>query len=133
MESVDELHQVKKLEKEIRILKKKLERSEAERYQVEDARERSESILKGVIREFEKSQTALEKRSHELETTLENLKLLQVKLIESEKMSALGVLVAGIAHEINNPVSFIYGNLNYAKDYCQDLLKLIVLYQQKLS
>ena len=130
MESVNELHQVKKLEKEIRILKKKLDRSEAERHQVEDARERSESILKGVIREFEKSQTALEKRSHELETTLEDLKFLQVKLIESEKMSALGVLVAGIAHEINNPVSFIYGNLNHAKDYCQDLLKLIVLYQR---
>ncbi len=130
MEFVDEQHEVKKLEKEIRILKKKLERSEADRHQVEDARERSESILKGVIRELQESQTALEKRSHELETALENLKYLQVKLIESEKMSALGVLVAGIAHEINNPVTFIYGNLNYANNYCQDLLKLIAIYQR---
>ncbi len=72
----------------------------------------------------------MENRSRELEHALGNLKALQVKLVESEKMSALGVLVAGIAHEINNPISFIYGNLTYANNYFQDLLNLIELYQQ---
>jgi two-component system, NtrC family, sensor kinase len=120
----------KELEKKVRILTKKLERSEADRCQLEEANEQRERILKGVIREFENSQTALEKRGSELEIALCNLQALQVKLVESEKMSALGVLVAGIAHEINNPVSFIYGNLVYANNYFQDLLRLIQIYQQ---
>ncbi|MGK7901105.1 MAG: histidine kinase dimerization/phospho-acceptor domain-containing protein [Hormoscilla sp.] len=46
-------------------------------------------------------------------------------------MSSLGQMVAGIAHEINNPVSFIYGNLEHAKEYTQELLKLLDVYQQE--
>jgi PAS domain S-box-containing protein len=56
--------------------------------------------------------------------------LLATQLVQSEKMSSLGQLVAGVAHEINNPVSFIYGNLTPANQYIQDLIKLIQLYQQ---
>ena len=58
------------------------------------------------------------------------LKQTQVQLIQTEKMSSLGRMVAGIAHEINNPVSFIHGNLNFAKRYFQDLKHLIQLYQK---
>lgn len=55
------------------------------------------------------------------------------RLLQNEKMIALGQLVAGIAHEINNPMNFIYGNLNYATEYVQDILFLLECYQQELS
>ncbi len=69
-------------------------------------------------------------KTQELEQTLQELQRTQSQLIQSEKMSSLGQLVAGVAHEINNPVNFIHGNLTPARDYIQDLLNLIELYQQ---
>jgi histidine kinase len=72
-------------------------------------------------------------RTQKLETALEELNRAQLQLIQSEKMSGLGQLVAGIAHEINNPVSFIFGNLIHAKEYADSLLELIKLYQDELS
>ncbi|MEG4029478.1 MULTISPECIES: PAS domain S-box protein [unclassified Microcoleus] len=68
-------------------------------------------------------------KARELEQTLQKLTSTQSQLIQNEKMSSLGQLVAGVAHEINNPVNFIYGNLSHANDYTQDLLHLIELYQ----
>ncbi|MEH2378321.1 MAG: ATP-binding protein [Nostoc sp.] len=65
----------------------------------------------------------------ELQQVLKDLQKTQMQLIQSEKMSSLGQLVAGVAHEINNPVNFIYGNLQYTDDYTQQLLLLIKLYQ----
>lgn len=76
------------------------------------------------------SREQLKQQKQQLESTLQELKHTQTKLIHAEKMSGLGQLVAGIAHEINNPVSFIQGNINYANEYIQDLLDLVHLYQQ---
>ncbi|MGB7708738.1 MAG: AAA family ATPase [Microcoleus sp.] len=63
--------------------------------------------------------------------SLTNLKQAQIKIVQSEKMSALGNLVAGVAHEINNPVGFLTGNITPALDYINDLFGLLDLYQQK--
>lgn len=75
------------------------------------------------------SEARLRSQTKQLQTALQELQQAQVKLIQSEKMSSLGQLVAGIAHEINNPVSFIHGNITHIKEYSQDMLKLIRLYQ----
>ena len=64
------------------------------------------------------------------EATLIELQKTQAKLIQSEKMSSLGQIVAGVAHEINNPVSFIHGNIKYIEQYTQTILHLLQLYHQ---
>lgn len=70
-------------------------------------------------------------QAKELETTLNELQKAQMQIIQSEKMSSLGQLVAGVAHEINNPVNFIHGNLTHLDEYTQNLLRMIELYQQR--
>jgi signal transduction histidine kinase len=76
------------------------------------------------------SEAQLKQQAQTLQQTLQELQSLQLQLIQSEKMSSLGQLVAGIAHEINNPVNFIHGNLSYVGDYAQNLLDVVQLYQQ---
>ncbi|HBK97751.1 MAG TPA: histidine kinase [Microcoleaceae bacterium UBA10368] len=66
-----------------------------------------------------------------LETTLCELQQAQTQLVQAEKMSSLGQMVAGIAHEINNPVSFIFGNISYIKEYTRSLIKLLEMYRDE--
>ena len=73
----------------------------------------------------------LKQQNQRLEETLMELKRTQAQLIQAEKMSSLGQMVAGIAHEINNPVNFIQGNLAYASEHYENLLEIIQLYQNE--
>ncbi|MBH8555670.1 GAF domain-containing protein [Nostocaceae cyanobacterium CENA357] len=71
-----------------------------------------------------------QRQKEELTQTLKELQQAQSQLIQSEKMAGLGQLVAGIAHEINNPISFIYGNITYVTEHSENLFKLLRLYQK---
>ncbi len=83
-----------------------------------------------AIQQAELYQEAKAKREA-LSHAYRQLQETQVQLVQAEKMSSLGQLVAGIAHEINNPVNFIYGNLQYTAEYADSLLKLVQAYQQE--
>jgi signal transduction histidine kinase len=104
-------------------------------------REQAESKLRIAFVELAKTNETLEVRVQErteelkekniiLEQTLTTLKRTQLQMLQSEKMSALGQVVSGVAHEINNPISFIHGNLKHISEYIQELLKALQLYQQ---
>jgi two-component system NtrC family sensor kinase len=69
-------------------------------------------------------------KNHQLQELVEKLKQTQIQVVQSEKMSSLGQLVAGVAHEINNPVNFIHGNLVHIQNYSRDLMHLVQLYQK---
>ncbi|MBD2492817.1 response regulator [Nostoc sp. FACHB-280] len=89
----------------------------------------AEAALQKLTQELE--QRVLE-RTQKLTDALSTLEKAQVQLVQSEKLATLGQLVAGIAHEINNPVNFIHANLYYVSRYTQNLLELVALYQQQL-
>ena len=96
----------------------------------------ADEIARGIERQqmmeaLQISEASLKLKAQALEQLLQDLKQAQLQTIQNEKMAALGNLVAGIAHEINNPVGFIAGNLEPARYYLEDLFRLIDLYQQK--
>ncbi|NJL90363.1 MAG: PAS domain S-box protein [Coleofasciculaceae cyanobacterium SM2_1_6] len=115
-------------------------------FQVQEFRQWSESDLElmAAVRDqlviainqgelYAQSQAATFRAEHqaqELERALQELGSTQARMIQTEKMSSLGQLVAGVAHEINNPVNFIYGNLSHVNEYTDNLLHLLELYQQ---
>jgi signal transduction histidine kinase len=79
-----------------------------------------------------KLEEEVQSRTQDLSSSLGQLQQAQLQLVQSEKMSTLGQLVAGIGHEINNPIGFINGNLKYVQEYANDLFRLLELYQAKL-
>jgi two-component system, NtrC family, sensor kinase len=115
-DSIVSTWQIEAIAQEQARLNAQLQQEIAERTRTEEALQQSEALLR------EKNQL--------LEQTLEKLRSTQAQMVQAEKMSSLGQLVAGIAHEINNPVNFIHGNLTHAHQYTQDLMGLIQLYQQ---
>ncbi len=87
--------------------------------------------LEKEIGERKLVETKLSLQTQQLEETLLELQRTQAQMIHTEKMSGLGQMVAGVAHEINNPVSFVYSNLVPAREYAQDFVELLELYQQE--
>ncbi|NJO20402.1 MAG: hypothetical protein HC838_10690 [Spirulinaceae cyanobacterium RM2_2_10] len=83
-----------------------------------------------MVKALTQSSIQLKSQKEQAEQTLKQLMQTQSRLVHAEKMSGLGQLVAGIAHEINNPVSFIYGNTGYALEYSRSLIQLLRLYQE---
>jgi PAS domain S-box-containing protein len=80
---------------------------------------------------LQQSEARERERAGELESALLELRSTQAQLIQTEKMSSLGQLVAGIAHEVNNPVNFIHANIDYLKQYTKQLLDLVTLYEDE--
>jgi signal transduction histidine kinase len=86
--------------------------------------------LKDALREKEAIAALAEARAKTVEQAIENLQKTQSQLIQAEKMSGLGQMMAGIAHEVNNPLNFINGNLSHINNYVKDLISLLNLYQK---
>ncbi|MEG5067289.1 ATP-binding protein [Microcoleus sp. B3-A4] len=97
--------------------------------QQKTANEQLENYSQTLESQVEVRTQELSDKNTQLQKLLEQLQRTQVQMVQSEKMSALGQMVAGVAHEINNPVNFIHGNLNHVQEYAHNLLGLVQLYE----
>ncbi|MCL1465934.1 CHASE3 domain-containing protein [Argonema galeatum] len=100
------------------------------RKQVEKTLQQNLKMLDLASDALRQSEASEREKAQHLQQTLHELQNTQSQLIQTEKMSSLGQLVAGIAHEINNPVNFIYGNLVHANEYIEELIELLHLYEK---
>lgn len=95
-----------------------------------DTNEQLEVYSQVLERKVRERTQELKEKNQFLHRTLEDLQRTQAQLIQTEKMSSLGQIVAGVAHEIDNPVNFICNNISYATEHMKNLLELLILYQQ---
>lgn len=108
---------ITRLERENRALRSRLERSERNHLRLEAIKESSEALHRQVIEELEEARVDLVARNYDLEVALENLRRTQQQLVMAEKLASLGLMVAGIAHELKNPLNFVMNFAELSAEY----------------
>ncbi|MGB3559385.1 MAG: response regulator [Geitlerinemataceae cyanobacterium] len=120
---------------QIRQLTQQLKQEISERISAEMALQQAnhelEMRVKARTAKLARKEAQLRRRTQQLENSLEDLQDTQSQLVQAEKISSLGQLVAGVAHEVNNPLGFISGNLSHVKEYVRDLFGVLKLYQEE--
>ncbi|MBI4779965.1 MAG: hypothetical protein HY785_01440 [Oscillatoriophycideae cyanobacterium NC_groundwater_1537_Pr4_S-0.65um_50_18] len=136
VQSLSRDRELEQLQAKVALLEQLLETHEQETIEKSNRLEKTMAALQAHAQRLAVSEQALRhseaasrEQSKQLTRTLHELKHAQAHLVQTEKMSSLGQMVAGVAHEINNPVNFIHGNISPAEHYIQDLLTLVELYQ----
>jgi signal transduction histidine kinase len=124
-------HLTKQLQSQNQQLQQEVQERQRIEAQLQAFNEQLESRVNERTAKLLQSEAQLRLKTQELEDSLAHLKQTQSQLVQAEKISSLGQLVAGIAHEVNNPIGFVSGNIEHACQYVNDLLTLIELYQSE--